>query len=401
MNTTTVHRPSRRSIVAAAALGLAAVASAAGTAAASSAPSGPSGETIRIGLLTPESGPYELLGTELRQGFDTYLALHDNQLGGHPVEIVRADEGANPETARTGAERLVREEGVVAVTGVVSSGSAAGIADLFDESQVPLIISNAGANDLLDSSDFLFRTSFRNRVGDYAAGQFLAEQVPDGVFVIGADYAAGHEHIGGFIDGYTEGGGEIVGEVYTPFGTTTDFQPYLNDIQNSGASAVYAFYAGGEAISFLQQFKEFGLDASIQLYGYALTSEEVIEAQGDAAVGVQSVTWYTPSLDNPTNEAFVEHYTETYGSVPTIYSAQSYDSAGLLDAALASIDGDVTSDSLTAALAAVEVLDSPRGEITLVDRDVEQAYYMIEAVEGDDGLVNEITDELGVYPVDS
>lgn len=360
-----------------------------------------SGGDVRIGMLTPESGPYAVLGEELRRGFQTYLDLHDGQLGGHDVEIVRADEGATPESARTGAERLVRDEDVVAVTGVVSSGAAAGVADLFNESEIPLVISNAGANDLLTESPFLFRSSFRNRVGDFAAGEYIAEQETDGVYVIGADYAAGREHIGGFIDGYTDAGGEILGEAYTPFGATTDFQPYLNEIQQSDATAVYAFYAGGEAIAFLQQFQEFGLSESIQLYGYALTSEEVLEGQGESAIGVQSVTWYNHGLDNPTNEAFVAAYTEAYDVVPTIYSAQSYDAAGLLAAGMEGISADVTGSALADAMGAVTTLDSPRGEITFVDRDVEQTYYMIEGVEADGEIVNEVIADLGIYPVDT
>ena len=42
-----------------------------------------------------------------------------------------------------------------------------------------------------------------------------------------ADYAAGEEAIAGFKKGFEEGGGKLVGEAKTPFGTTQDFQPFL------------------------------------------------------------------------------------------------------------------------------------------------------------------------------
>ena len=77
-----------------------------------------------------------------------------------------------------------------------------------------------------------------------------------------ADYAAGEEAIAGFKKGFEEGGGEIVGEAKTPFGTTQDFQPFLAKARRSNPGAVYVFYAGAEAVSYVKQYKEFGLSGA-------------------------------------------------------------------------------------------------------------------------------------------
>ena len=74
-----------------------------------------------------------------------------------------------------------------------------------------------------------------------------------------ADYAAGEEAIAGFKKGFEEGGGKLVGQAMTPFGTTQDFQPFLAKARSSDAGAVYVFYAGAEAVSFVKQYEEFGL----------------------------------------------------------------------------------------------------------------------------------------------
>jgi branched-chain amino acid transport system substrate-binding protein len=68
--------------------------------------------------------------------------------------------------------------------------------------------------------------------------------------------------IDAFTQTFTAAGGEIVGQEFTPFQKTQDFGPYLAKAKASGADAVYVFYAGGEAISFVKQYDSFGLKAT-------------------------------------------------------------------------------------------------------------------------------------------
>ena len=58
---------------------------------------------------------------------------------------------------------------------------------------------------------------------------------------------------------------------------------------SSGAEAVFVFYAGGEAISFVKQYDSFGLKAELPLYGSGfLTSPLYVNAEGDGAIGVNT-----------------------------------------------------------------------------------------------------------------
>lgn len=76
------------------------------------------------------------------------------------------------------------------------------------------------------------------------------------------------------------------GQVKTPFGTTQDYPPFLSQIRSSGAKATFAFFAGGEAVSFVQQYTQFGLNDSAPLYGVGfLTEGSVLEAQREAGRG--------------------------------------------------------------------------------------------------------------------
>lgn len=363
-----------------------------------------SGDGLKIGLLVPGSGVYSSLGQDMRDGFRLYLDQHDGTLGGRPIELIVEDSEANPEVGLRKAHKLLEEDGVAMVTGLVSSAVALGVRDLFHESQVPLIVSNAGANDITRAarSPYIFRTSFSNWQSTFSLGQWAYDHVAQhDVYVTAPDYAAGAEMIAGFTESFVAAGGSVVTGALPPFGTTQDYQPFISDIANSGAQAVMAFFAGGEAIAFVQQYQAFGLKDSTPLIGPGfLTDEGVLEAQRDAALGVRTSLHYTPLLDNATNRAFVDAYRDAFGGSPTVYVVQSYDAAQLIDRALGQTGGEADDvDGLVEAMAGVGRLDSPRGPFT-IDPDTHnpvQAFYLREVQETGDGLGNVVVEDLGEF----
>lgn len=102
---------------------------------------------VTVGLLVPTSGVFAPLGEDMTQGFQLFLDQNAGQLGGREVELEQIDEGGGPDTGIPAAQRLVQQE-VNAVVGIVNSAIALGVAELFNTSQIPLIVANAGANDI-------------------------------------------------------------------------------------------------------------------------------------------------------------------------------------------------------------------------------------------------------------
>ncbi|HEX5512389.1 MAG TPA: ABC transporter substrate-binding protein [Actinomycetales bacterium] len=352
---------------------------------------------VKIGLSVPLSGVYAPLGEDMTQGFELYLKQHDNKLGGRNVTVVKADEGEGPQAGVPATTKLVTGDQVSAVVGIVNSATALGLKDTFVGSEVPLIIANAGADDITkEASPYIWRTSFTNGGVGESIGKAVAEEVGDGeVYIITADYAAGHEQMAGFKKSFEAAGGKIAGETYTPFGTTSDWQPYLNQIRNSGAKAVFSFYAGSEAVNFVKQYNQFGLHTTTPLYGTGfLTEGGVLTAQGQAAVGTKTALHYSDTVDNPTNKEFVKAYQEAYNELPTTYAVQAYDSAAVLDKAIESAE---TADGpgIGKALADVGDIDSPRGTWRFNDKhDPEQPYYLREVKKTDGGFGNVVVREL-------
>jgi branched-chain amino acid transport system substrate-binding protein len=352
---------------------------------------------VKIGLSVPLSGVYSSLGEDMEQGFQLYLDQNDAQLGGHDIEIVKADEGETPQTGVPATTKLVTQDQVSAVVGIVNSATALGLRDTFVQAEVPLIIANAGADDLTTpSSPYIWRTSFTNGQVGEAFGATVAEELGgDPIYLMAADYAAGHESVDGFKKSFTEAGGKVAGEAFTPFGTTSDWQPYLNKVRSSGAKGVYVFYAGAEAVNFVKQYDSFGLGDDIQLYGAGfLTEGGALDAQGQSALTVQTSLHYSNLLDSERNDEFVQAYEEAYDEPPTVYAVQAYDAAAALDQAIESADS-TDGAGLAEALGGAGEIDSPRGTWSFDENhNPDQPYYQREVQDVDGVLGNAVLGEL-------
>ncbi len=358
---------------------------------------GSSSGPVKIGFSVPQSGVYAALGDEMTKGFEFYLEQHDGKLGGHEIAVVKADEGETPQTGVPATTKLVVQDKVSAVVGIVNSATALALKDTFAQSKVPLIIANAGADTLLDDpSDYVWRTSFDN--GDLGAslGPEVAKDVGNGtVYMMAPDYAAGHELVDSFKKTFTEAGGQVAGEAFTPFGTTTDWQPYLNKVRESGAKALYVFYGGAEAVNFSKQYAAFGFSGTLPLYAPGfLTEGAALGAAGDAVKGVRESLQYSDLLETDANQQFVKAYREKYDTAPTVFAVQAYDAAAVLDKALEdakSTDGQGIVD----AMKNLGDIDSPRGTWYFDDtHDIDQTYYLREVQETPNGLGNVVLGEL-------
>ncbi|MBC8090841.1 MAG: ABC transporter substrate-binding protein [Pseudonocardia sp.] len=360
---------------------------------------GGAGGAIKVGLVVPQSGVYAALGTDMQRGWELWLGSNGEMFGDYTVETVAVDEGETPQSGVPAVQRVIQQDNVDVVVGLVNSATALGVKDLLTESKKLLIVTNAGAGALTgpERTPYIWRTSFTNAQVSGAMGTYLAESgFSGGVYAIAPDYAAGTEVIEGFKAAYTAGGGTIAGEAKTPFGTTSDYQPFLSTIQASGATATFCFFSGAEAITFVQQYQQFGLADTIPLYGSGfLTEGSVLPQQGAAALGVQTTLHYTDQLDNPANTAFVEAYTAEYGESPSTFAAQTWDAANVLNRALATataLDGD----ALAAALGGIGTVDdSPRGPWEFDGQSPRQNLYLRRVDDVGGTLVNAVVEDLG------
>ncbi|MER7273302.1 ABC transporter substrate-binding protein [Dactylosporangium sp. NPDC000244] len=352
---------------------------------------------VKIGFMVPKSGVYASIGTDLERAMQIYLDKHDGKLGGRKVELVTVDEGSTPQVGTAAARRLVQQEQVAAVTGIVNSATAVGVATVFSDAKTP-VVSTGQVTD----NPFWWRVGWTNPMMNTSIVDYLVARKDKPVYLIGADYKQGRDIIDAVKAGLQAGGVTVAGTTFTPFGTTQDYQPYLAEIQKSKAGAVYAFYAGAEATRFVTQYAQFGLNTQATLYGNQALTEGNLSAQGPAAAGVLTNSIYSPGIDSPVNKQFVEAYTAKYNAQPSVYSEAQYASAAVLDKAIASIgNGKVTGEAVNAALGKVGDVETPRGTWRFDSFQAPtQTIYLRRATNSGGVMVDEVIEVLGVYSSD-
>lgn len=321
---------------------------------------------IRIGLMLPYTGTYAPLGNAITNGFKLAVAERGGKLGGREVEYFTVDDESDPSKGPENANKLVQRDKVDVMIGTVHSGVAMGMVKIARDSGTLLIIPNAGVNAATGAlcAPNIFRTSFSSWQTSYPLGKIMVERGYKNVVTIAWKYAFGEESVNAFTEGLTKAGGKVSKELWVPF-PTVEFQALLTQIASLKPDAVYAFFAGAGALKFVKDYAAAGLKGKIPLFGSGFLTDGVLEAQGEAAVGLETTLHYGDGIDTPRNNAFRLAYVKAFKSQPDVYAVQGYD-AGLLYAnGLDAVKGNT--DNKPALIAAMEKakINSPRGSWTL------------------------------------
>lgn len=350
---------------------------------------------ILIGVLAPLSGVYASLGTNKVNGIKMFLNEQNMAVAGTKIELLIEDTEAKPQEGLRKARKLVEQDNVDLLLGVISSAIGYGLKEYVNRVKKVWVTTGAAADGIFKKANnnrYAYRSSLSVYQANHPMGTWLAGKGYKRVFVSGPDYAMGHEAITAFEKTFDVAGAQHVGEVFAPLGTS-DFAPYLADIKRANPDLVYASYAGSDAVRFVQQFAAFGLESAIKLAGYGyLVEEDTLEVQGAAAVGVYSALNWAYGIDTPINKAFVANYRKIYSSIPTVDSVAGYVGAQVVWNALKTLGGKVPDqDALSKAILETKI-DTPRGPISFdpETRNVVQNIYVREAVKDGNEVHNRV-----------
>jgi branched-chain amino acid transport system substrate-binding protein len=356
-----------------------------------------SAEPVRIGFCVSLSGVYAPLGRDLADGINLYMEQIKNAAGGRNIEvIVRNTSSAQVSLALDTIYKLIEEQKIDILAGIVDSRVAYAVAPLVEKHDKPFVISNAGADDLTQrkSSPLIVRASFSSSGGSHPLGVWAYEQGFRKAVAIGPANPAGWEQVGGMCRTFSQSGGKIVQEIWAPLGTQ-DFKPFLAKI-DPNADVIMAFFGGGDALRFVQQFAQAGLKGKVALIGKGdLVDEQLLPQQGDAAEDIVSVLHWSQLAANPENAKFKEAFSKKYGRTASQFAEQGYVTGMAIAKALELTKGQVKGKDFVKAIRSLE-LNAPRGIMRFDDfGGPVQTYYVrkVKLVNGE--RQNEI---LKIYP---
>ncbi|MBK3775314.1 ABC transporter substrate-binding protein [Azospirillum brasilense] len=348
-------------------------------------------DTLKIGMITTLSGPGAGLGIDIRDGFALAVEHAGGKLGGQDTQVIEADDQQKPDVAVGLANRMVERDRVQVVTGVVWSNLALAMLPTLAGGQTFFISPNAGPSQLAGAqcNPYFFNAAYQNDQIHEAVGKHVQDEGFKKVYLMAPNYPAGKDGLAGFKRYYK---GEVAGEVYTQVGQL-DYAAELAQLKAAAPDAVYVFYPGGMGINFIKQYEQAGLKSAVPLFGPGFSfDQDILAAVGESALGVKNSAQWSPDLDNAANKKFVADFKAKYGRIPSMYAAQGYDTALLIDTAVKAVGGNLKDkDKLRAALASAK-LQSLRGEVAFNTNHYPiHNIYLREVVKGADGAVTNKT----------
>lgn len=343
-----------------------------------------SAEPVKVGMITTLSGGGASLGIDSRDGF--LLAV--KQSGNNDIEVIVEDDAQKPDLAVQLADKLIQSDKVDVLTGIVWSNLAMAVVPsavaqgkfYLSTNAAPSALAGAGCN-----ANY-FAISYQNDNLHEAAGEYANTAGMKKVFIMAPNYPAGKDSLAGFKRFYK---GEVTNEVYTELGAK-DYAGEIAQIRASGADGVFFFLPGGMGISFMKQYAGSGVD--VPLIGPAFSFDQnILQAVGDAALGVKNTSTWSKDLDNQANKDFVTAYQAEYSRLPSIYAAQGYDTANLLISAVATA-AVTDQDGFRKALEAAD-FKSVRGKFKFgPNHHPIQDIYVREVIKEGDIYTNKIVD---------
>lgn len=337
------------------------------------------GATLRIGLMTDESGALTFYGYELEYGFKLGLlyaagidptefdsldaALATLSIGGRPVEVLVRDNGSDPDTASSQARELIEQEGVEILVGAPSSGVTVALQQIALDYDVVLFAA-PGASPAITGANFNVNTFrvCRNTNQDFLSmAAYAQENLGNKIVILAADYEFGRSSAEGAVAIYSGLGFEFpVETIYAPL-ETTDFTAYIQQVLESGADVLLPIWAGETSVTLYQQLDELGVRDNMTVLG-AFNSNDIVAASATEA-NLGDVSWIVYHYTLPQNEIndwLVEKHQAVYDDVPDLFTECGFATAQALANAVTATNGDTTTAALIPALEGMQ-FEGPKG----------------------------------------
>lgn len=365
------HAVACLSLVAAAAMALTACAPPGAEPAADEPAAGGDTGTLTVGYISPTTGNFAVAGQEMVDGWNLYWDLNGSKADDIEIKTIVEDDAGNPETSLTKARKLVEQDKVDIIVGPLIANTALAVAEYTASVGIPNLHPVAASDDLTqrNANDLTVRTgSMGGSQANYPGGEWAAtEGGYDTAVTLCADYAFGWESCAGFVQGFTQNGGEVLEQIWFP-NSTTDFSTYVSQIQAVDADVVYVATAGGApGPNFLNAYLDLGLDLDKVLTNCCAADQGTLRAMGDRILGLKSISYWAEGRDSEAVAEFIEAYKEfSGGKIPGAYVAGGYMTASLVASVLKE-KGLVTGSDLVEAIADYTFEDSIFGRVSWDD----------------------------------
>lgn len=292
---------------------------------------GAAAKTLKIGSLSPLTGPYASDGTDIKNGALTAIEVFAKE-GGIPgydkIELFAQDTACDPKQAVAAANKLINLE-VVGVIGAYCSSSTIPASEALAEENIPML-TPASTNEMVTDRGlpYMFRLCGRDDDQAPASAKFMKESLgAKTIFIIDDKTTYSQGLADGVEKACKQVGIEVLGHDHVNQGDK-DFSAVLTKAKTVNANILYMSLQGYSPGALMAiQAKRLGVASQIVTQD-AMYQPKFMEVAKEAAEGIYLTYGFTDP-NTPEYKAFEQMYVPKYGPIAA-YATYSYDATTVL-----------------------------------------------------------------------
>ena len=301
-------------------------------------------KTLKIGTLSPLTGPYAQDGTDILQGVKTAVAVYGPVKGYDTVEVLPGDSACDGGKATMAANKLINSDVNVVIGAYCSSATEPAQIPLMEAEIVQITPASTAERLSAKGYKYFFRMPPRDDVQAWSTVQFLEKKLNAKTLALIDDkqtYTAGlTENIKKFAKENDKV--KIVAHEHITSGDS-DFTAVLTKLKRINPDVIYMSVYQPEGSKMIQQVRKLGLE-SVFVTEDAVYHPKFLEVGGPAAEGVYLTFARAP--ETPERAEFIKTYKEMWkADAVGSYAYYAYDAAMM---ALAAVEkaGTTKADTL-------------------------------------------------------
>ena len=267
-------------------------------------------DTIKIGCVTPLTGPLALFGEadkwtveQMKQSFKDGITVAGKK---YMVEILIKDSQSNPNRAAEVASDLILKDKITLMVVTSTPDTTNPVCDVCELNEMPCISTNCPWQPWFfgrkgdPAKGFVWTHHFfwglEDVIGNFTNGwkSLKTNKKVGGLFPNDADGNAWGDKALGFPKPLTEMGFSLTDPGRYQNGTQ-DFSAQIAAFKKEGVDIITGVMIPPDAKTFLTQAKQQGLNPKAITLGKALLFPVGIEALGDLGAGLSTEVWWSPS----------------------------------------------------------------------------------------------------------
>ncbi len=287
---------------------------------------------IKIGAAGPYTGDVSKIGLDglnaIKMAVDEANAA--GGIGGRMLEIVEADDAADPSKAILVAEKLAMDRAVIGVVGPMNSATVQAALPTYQRAGLPIISQSATYPDLTEMGyKVMHRICPRDDAQGPASARFITETLKAKTVYIIDDKTTYGQGLSDQVEPALKAAGVQVlrGQIAIE---DRDFSPILTRVRASEPDLVYLGLANpAQAASLIKQAAGLGLKPTYMGGDGLKEKDQLITGAAGLAEGMYVTSIGKDIREVAEAEEFIAKFESKYGAM-SVFGGQSYEAANIL-----------------------------------------------------------------------